>query len=193
MEFFQWEQKFTALSVLKPALLRYVTLAMLDFLTKKSPILDLDGIHSRLEIESGELISKTKTKVACEGLQFLLHWMLTRNPQNTGKYTLETILNSHSALPETHIATINQAFSDYHIVRAALNKGEILRDSQWTLGVAVQTDLQNDLLQPYIRGSFTLVDGSSGRESRRVVEFTVPQFQEFLREMKRANSVLSSY
>jgi len=193
MEFFKWEQSFNTLSALSPALLRYLTTSILDFLTKRCPALDLSQLHSRFETESGALLPKSLTSKACQGLQFLLHWLLTHNPQNTGKFTLETILASHSSLSDTRISAIAKAYSDYHIARSALRKGEILQDSQWTVGVAVQTDLQSDLLQAYVRGSFRLIDGTTGQESRRVVEFSIPQFQEFVREMKRASSVLSSY
>lgn len=193
MEFFKWEQHFNTLSSFSPLLLRYLTTAILDFLTKRSPALDLNQLHARLETESGSLLPKSLTSKACQGLQFLLHWLLTHNPQNTGKFTLDTILGSHSALLDVHLSAIAQAYSDYHVVRSALHKGEILQDSQWTVGVAVQTDLQPDLLQPYVRGSFRLIDSTTGQEKRRVVEFSIPQFQEFVREMKRASSVLSSY
>ncbi|XP_002738030.1 COMM domain-containing protein 6-like [Saccoglossus kowalevskii] len=71
-----------------------------------------------------------------------------------------------------------------------LNIGQLV-DMKWKLGMAMSSDACRNLNSPYVSMTLNVAD-SSGRHTTKTFEMTIPEFQNFYKQMKEMASILET-
>ncbi|XP_077984466.1 COMM domain-containing protein 6-like isoform X2 [Glandiceps talaboti] len=71
-----------------------------------------------------------------------------------------------------------------------LNIGQLV-DLKWKLGMGISSDSCRNLNSPYVAITITVAD-PSGHHITRTFEMTIPEFQNFYKQMKEMASVLET-
>lgn len=169
MNFVYLEEKLSALNLLPANLLESLVAQTLQFITRNRVDLDAREIFENASIDEEHLPQLQK---ACDGLCKLLSWVLTHNPENEGKFNIESILNTHSILDEEKIETIKTAYEQARGEVSNLqhpNIGYTLVTSECRAGVTLATDSMNTVGMPSVKIRLELGNAQTGLRSRKVV------------------------
>lgn len=198
MNFVYLEEKLAALSYVPKNLLDSLVSQTLQFIARNRVDLDAREIFENSAIDEEHIPQLQK---ACEGLYGLLSWIVANNPENEGKFNIESILGTHSNLDDEKIDTIKLAYeSAINIVQETQhpNISNILLTSECRAGVTLATDSMKSVGIPFVKMRLELANAQTGMKSRKVVhlmksELEVIYMQELLKELKKIDAIMSNY
>ncbi|XP_074661462.1 COMM domain-containing protein 6-like isoform X2 [Tubulanus polymorphus] len=111
---------------------------------------------------------------------------------------LATQLKSGAILNDDAIAVIKHVWKDHGkslidastILQRSISAGKLV-DFKWKLGLAMTSDTCKNLNSPYVVISLKVAD-SAGRVTNKSFELTVPEFQNFSKELKNMSNVMET-
>jgi hypothetical protein len=198
MNFVYLEEKLAGLSYVPKNLLDSLVNQTLQFIARNRVDLDARDIFENAAVDEEYIPQLQK---ACEGLYGVLSWIVANNPENEGKFNIESILGTHSNLEDEKIDTIKLAYeSARDIVQETQhpNISNILLTSECRAGVTLATDSMKSVGIPFVKMRLELANAQTGLRSRKVVhlmksELEVRYMQELLKELKKIDAIMSNY
>ncbi|XP_065845666.1 COMM domain-containing protein 6-like [Oscarella lobularis] len=166
---------------------------VLAFLQCKIGAVDITRLRKRLE---GNGIEETRESIqnAVNALTFVYRLAAEKevNPD-----ALATYLAKNSSCSETTRTVIKHLWaeegkkvSSSDAIKQLLNVGELI-DMKWKLGVAMSSSNCKSLNSPYVSMILTIAD-ASGKIKNHSFELTVPEFQNFSRQMKEMSAIMET-
>ena len=198
MNFVYLEEKLAALSYVPRNLLDSLVNQTLQFIARNRVDLDAREIFENAAVDEEYTPQLQK---ACEGLYGLLSWIVAHNPENEGKFNIESILGTHSNLEDEKIDTIKLAYESARAIVQETqhpNISNILLTSECRAGVTLATDSMKSVGIPFVKMRLELANAQTGLRSRKVVhllksELEVRYMQELLKELKKIDAIMSNY
>ncbi|XP_070553177.1 COMM domain-containing protein 6-like [Ptychodera flava] len=166
---------------------------VLLFLQYRLGTVNVGDFHSKLEnVESN--FSKDAVQGAINALTFIFRSAAIAkvSADVLGRELKGTLAwNDTSLTVVKHLwAEQGQTLMSSETAQQMLNIGQLV-DMEWKLGLALSSDSCRSLNSPYVAMTMTVAD-PSGHHITRTFEMTIPEFQNFHKQMKEMASILET-
>ncbi|NP_001016464.1 COMM domain-containing protein 6 [Xenopus tropicalis] len=191
LEAFGFEKTDDLIKIVPPDLFAELCQQSVQHLQRQRSGVDCQVIFQSFQA-AGVLISEDE-------LRKIIRWITTLF-STAAKYnvTCEELLSRLiSKLPKQILQVIRHVWneegkrlSELEKSRDLLPSGELV-DFQWKIGMAVSSDSCRSLNHPYVTIELKVAD-YSGQITSKVFELTIPEFQNFHKQVKEMSSVLET-
>lgn len=194
MEFLNKEPALKRLHEVPRALLKAFFSAAVAYVSHMRSFIDYEFFYAQSMI-TGCLLSSKELRLALEGFLYVVNWVYKNNRMNSGRFTVGSILSTHTLLAAEMIDEID---AEYDIVKGEVTANEVLFgyqliDVDWKAMVSPSSDNCSSLRYKYLTLFLTLANPQTGEIVRNSLILKPREYEGLLKECRRISSIFNTY